>query len=137
MATLLVDLAAVMTVGLCLTSLLVPSGAATADVASDLTRPLLWSALTWAAAVTAQAVFSVSDLYAVPARELSQPQLTRFLEHTNLGQAQCVQVAMVLLVALLSPWVRRAKGSMALLAAEPAGPRPRSPDGARRHGVQP
>jgi putative copper resistance protein D len=105
-----------MTIGLCLISLLLPPGGPDTGAGDLAARPLLWTALVWAAAVSAQALLSMSDLYAVPAGDLTRSQMTRFLEHTNLGTAQWVTVVMVLLIALLSRYVRTRPGSTALLA---------------------
>jgi putative copper resistance protein D len=124
---LVVDVAAVVTVGLLLTaSFLLPSpGGELAGLALRAQRAAAAPAAVWAMGALAQAFFTVSDLFAVPAGVLLRSTMwfTTVLQFPQ-GKSLIWQVGLAFLVAVLVRWSLRTRTSvltllLALLALTP------------------
>lgn len=76
------------------------------------TRPLL---LVWAVVVVAEAVFSVSDQFAVPVDEVATSTVLAYLVEVDQGRAQLVQVVLLVTAALAVGWVLRTREAAAVL----------------------
>lgn len=115
---LVVDVAAVGTVGLLLTaSFLLPSPRGElAGLALRAQRAVVVPAVVWAVAAVAQAFFTVSDLFAVPAQELlwSTTWVSSILQLST-GKALLWQVGLALLVAVAVRWSWRTRTSVEVL----------------------
>lgn len=117
----LVDLSAVLTVGLLLLGgVLVPARDGLLRGARlTWTRASRWSALVWAAVVAAQIVLSLSDIIALPVGEVLDPSLLwSFVSQVELGRALLVQLLLALTIALCARTIRTTTGAglLALLA---------------------
>lgn len=78
----------------------------------------------WIAAVLAQGVFTVSDLFALPVTDLDYATVSSWFTQVSQGQAASAQLALVALVVVVSRWVvsvREVGGlvGLALLALVP------------------
>jgi putative copper resistance protein D len=108
------DLASVLTVGLLLLgAVLVPARDGLLRGARlTWTRAARWSALGWATIVIAQVVTSLSDIIALPIREVLDPTLLwSFLTDVELGRALLVQVVLLLVVAACAGTIRSTTGA--------------------------
>jgi len=121
------DLSAILTVGLLLAGgVLVPARDGELRGARlRWTRAARWSALTWAAAVVAQVVLTLSDVLAQPVPSVLDPALIwSFARDIELGRALLVQAVLVLTVGVCSYVVRTTTGAaltclLALVALVP------------------
>ncbi len=108
------DLASILTVGLLLAgAVLVPARDGQLRGARlTWTRAARWSALAWAAAVTAQFVLTLSDVLAQPVPEVVDPTLLwSFAHDIELGRALMVQAVLALLVGSCAFVVRTTTGA--------------------------
>ncbi len=114
LARVLSQLAAVLTVGLLLLGgVLVPARHGELRGARlRWTRVARWSALVWAAATTAQAVLTLSDVLAQPVPSVLDPSLLwSFLVDIDLGRSLLVQALLALVVGCCAYAVRTTTGA--------------------------
>ncbi len=110
----LVDLAAILTVGLLLLGAqLVPArGGELRGARLQWTRAARWAALVWGLLVLAQAVLVLSNVLAVPVPGvLDPPLLWSFLVDIDLGRSLLVQAVLALVVAACAYAVRTTTGA--------------------------
>ncbi|GAA2700491.1 copper resistance protein D [Actinoplanes palleronii] len=102
--TLVANLLGVLTVGFTVTAafLLPGDGASVAARGWVLLRRTTWLALLWAVTSGALIVYTVSDVLAVPAGQLSRHAIVSFAFSISQGQALLLQTGLALAVAVLS-----------------------------------
>lgn len=112
------DLTAVLTVGLLLTAtLLLPSPEGTlSGLALRASRAAAWSALAWATAAVAEAVFTASDILAEPVRSFPGPSavLSTVLQIPQ-GKALLWQAGLAFVVAMAVRWTLRTREAVWVL----------------------
>jgi putative copper resistance protein D len=110
----LVDLAAILTVGLLLMGAhLVPArGGELRGARLDWTRAARWAALAWAAFVALESVLVLSDILAQPVPDVADPALLwSFLVDIDLGRSLLVQAVLAVVVAGCAAAIRTTTGA--------------------------
>ena len=104
------DLAGITTVGfLLVAAFLLPNTSGLLDQENrQLARTAALAAVLWLASTAAAAVFTLSDIFAVPVSALTNPTaLFSFLTQISIGQIFLVQLVIALIVIIAAPLMRR------------------------------